>query len=430
MTDLALTRDGKLIAAAITAAPSPRSLDGRDAAERAALAIAAGMHGATALTGPLVALLSNDGLDGQAAAWALGRLGAEDALLRAASDGNLDARQNAFQGLAVIAALGKASPQLAAALGARIDGEVERARAGRTGLGEHACRALAVLGAPDTDARIQQVIDGDRFSDRFELSRLRRAITEGGRDQATNKLLAGPWTGIFADHLASDTPPVDAKAAPSQSPPSQSSSNEAGQSVSAKPATSVKPAKAPAPPATGGVDYGAYAPGGEAVGPEIGDDEADAGDEALGEEGAPPSQAKPVDWKAFLASPEAAALGPQLKSMAGQLGPMLEQIAVRAIRAQLADLAPQEYVALLLQVLPQMLPQQHVQAALSPQALTAYQAIGKFLHRTGVATHGDGLVQAIKLVRQQMREQIRRAGIIGGPDYSDPDEVAKPKLAT
>ena len=166
------------------------------------------------------------------------------------------------------------------------------------------------------------------------------------------------------------------------------------------------------------------------MGPEIGDDEAVGGDEALGEEGAPPSQAKPVDWKAFLASPEAAALGPQLKSMAGQLGPMLEQIAVRAIRAQLADLAPQEYVALLLQVLPQMLPQQHVQAALSPQALTAYQAIGKFLHRTGASTHGDGLVQAIKLVRQQMREQIRRAGIIGGPDYSDPDEVAKPKLAT
>lgn len=424
MTDLALTRDGKLIAASIATAPPPLSLDGSDAAERAALAIGAGLHGVNALTEPLVALLGNDGLDGQAAAWALGRLGAETALLRAATEGNLDARQNAFQGLAVIAALGKASPQLGTALGARIDAEVERAKAGRTGLGEYACRALAVLGAPDTDTRIQQVIDGDRFSDRFELSRLRRAITDGGRDQATSKLLAGPWTGIFADHLASDAAPAETKPAVSKPPLA-----EAAASKPAKSASSASPAPAAAPTAAGGVDYGAYAPGGEAVGPEIGDDE-NAGDEALGEADAPPSQAKPVDWKAFLASPEATALGPQLKSMAGQLGPMLEQIAVRAIRAQLADLSPQEYVALLLQVLPQMLPQQHVQAALSPQALTAYQAIGKFLHRTGAATHGDGLVQAIKLVRQQMREQIRRAGIIGGPDYSDPDEVAKPKLAT
>jgi hypothetical protein len=32
------------------------------------------------------------------------------------------------------------------------------------------------------------------------------------------------------------------------------------------------------------------------------------------------------------------------------------------------------------------------------------------------------MIDAVKLVRKQMQEQMRRAGIIGGPDYSDPDD--------
>ena len=104
------------------------------------------------------------------------------------------------------------------------------------------------------------------------------------------------------------------------------------------------------------------------------------------------------------------------------IGPLLEQLAARAVNAALADLAGQEFIALLLQVLPQALPPQHVQAALSPQAINGYQAIAKYLHRTGAATHGDELVEAVKLVRQQLTAQVRQAGILNGPDYSDPDE--------
>ncbi len=81
-----------------------------------------------------------------------------------------------------------------------------------------------------------------------------------------------------------------------------------------------------------------------------------------------------------------------------------------------------ELAALLLQVLPQALPPQHVQMALSPQAMTCYQTIGRWLHRTGAATHGDQLVQGVKLVRQELTKQMRQSGILGGPDYSDPDD--------
>ena len=135
---------------------------------------------------------------------------------------------------------------------------------------------------------------------------------------------------------------------------------------------------------------------------------------------------KPVDWKAFGDSAEAKALPPQVKSLIAQLGPVLEQLAVRAIQAPLTDLTGQEFAALLLQVLPQALPPQAVQAALSPQALNGYQALAKFLARTGAATNGDDLVAGVKLVRQELTAQMRQSGILGGPDYSDPDEAKKP----
>ena len=105
-----------------------------------------------------------------------------------------------------------------------------------------------------------------------------------------------------------------------------------------------------------------------------------------------------------------------------QITGLLEKLAQQAVGAQLTDLSRDEFAALLTQVLPQALPPQHVQAALSPHALNAYQALAKFLHRTGAAIQGDGLLQGVKLVRQLMTEQIRRSGILGGPDYSDPDE--------
>jgi hypothetical protein len=142
--------------------------------------------------------------------------------------------------------------------------------------------------------------------------------------------------------------------------------------------------------------------------------------------GAQPGQPLPIDWKDFLASPEAAALPAPVQQMAGQLGPLLEQLAARTIRAALSDLTGQELVGLLLQVLPQALPPQHVQMALSPQAVNAYQAMAKYLARTGLATNGQELIDAVKLVRKEMTNQIRQAGIIGGPDYSDPDDKPAP----
>nr|MBA3686260.1 hypothetical protein [Planctomycetota bacterium] len=153
----------------------------------------------------------------------------------------------------------------------------------------------------------------------------------------------------------------------------------------------------------------------------------EGGEDELVDEPAGP-EVQPIDWKEFHASPEATALPAAVKTLTAQLGPLLEQLAVRAINAPLTDLSGQEFAALLLQVLPQALPPQHVQAALSPQALVGYQALLKYLARTGLATHGDDLVQGLKLVREQLRQQMRQAGILNGPDYSDPDEAVAPKV--
>lgn len=387
MTPDDLVRDGKLIAETIAAAPG-------DAAQLKALlatpaapaaAIIAGLTGA-ALAAELVPLLKQEGLPGRAAAWALGRLGAQAQLLAAVADGGIDQRDNAYWGLAVLAAAGKASADLAPALRARVAAEIAKAKSGGTGLGEHAVRALAVLGDAEAGALAQAVVDGDRFCDRFELQRIKKAVADG-RDREAVKLFSAEWTAVFADHVH-----VEA-AKPAEKPAEQPAAKA--------------PAKTAVPVSDAPPSYDLGGGPGEA--------------EAPPEEGEPPAGA-PVDWKAFLASPEAATLQPQVKQMAGQLGQLLEKLAQQAVGAQLTDLSRDEFAALLTQVLPQALPPQHVQAALSPHALNAYQALAKFLHRTGAATQGDGLLQGVKLVRQLMTEQMRRSGILGGPDYSDPDE--------
>lgn len=402
----ALVSAGKLEPAAIDqAAPAPgelaSALAAADGAQAAALAIIAGRSTAHDAIPALVAGLGRDGVAGKAAAWALGRLGAADGaverqVLEVIAGGGLDARENGYAALAGLAARGVAGKELAQRLTARVQAEIERAKGGGSGLGEHACRVLAVLGAPGLPALIQQVIENDRYCDRFELQRLRKAVEDGGRDQETVRALAAPWTDYFADHLV---PPPKPEAPP----------------VEAKKPDAAKPGPVPAakPPA-------AMPPAGPAGAPPPADAGADAGEPD--EEGADGPAPKPLDWKDFLASPEAKALPPQLIQLAGQLGPLLEQLSARAIRAPLADLTGQEFAALLLQVLPQALPPQHVQMALSPHAMHCYQAIGKWLHRTGAATHGDQLVQGVKLVRQELTNQMRQSGILGGPDYSDPDD--------
>ncbi|MCS6969493.1 MAG: hypothetical protein RMM29_04565 [Planctomycetota bacterium] len=354
-----LMRDGKLVAPAIEGATAEAGqvvplLSGPAAP---AAAIIAGLRGLP-LAEQLVPLLAQEGLAGRAAAWALARLGAEAALLAACAEGPLEQRDNAYWGLAVLAALNKASPQLAAALRARVQAELERARSGGTGLGEHAVRALAVLGDAEAATLAQAVLDGDRYCDRFELQRIKKALADSGRDRETASQLSAPWTQVFADQLASE-----AASAPPPPP---------------------KPEAAPA--------------------------------------AAPPAPGAPIDWRAFLASPEAAALPAPVRQFAAQFGPMLEQAALRALGAPLTDLSRDEFATLLMQVLPQALPPQYAQAALSPSALNAFQALAKFLIRTGAATNGDGLLQGVKLVRRTLAEQLRASGVIGGPDYSDPDE--------
>ena len=386
-----LTHNDRLIAEEIAATHAPEvnvaeQLAAATGAEAAAWAIVAGQTAELAALPTLVTLRGEDDLAGQAAAWALGTLGAEDALRAAIPGGRIDARQNAYHGLATIAARGKASATLAAFLVERIDAEIERTRTTGSGLAEQAIKALAVLGHPQFADLAAKIIDNDRFCDRYELDRLGQAVANDGRDRHAITDLTAPWTTVFADHLA-PTP-----------------------GIAAVPAAELPPAPEAAEAPAADLDPAGPLPG-----------EAD-----LPPEGEVPAGGAPVDWKAFTESEEFKALTPQAQGLAQQLGPMLEQLAQQAIRAPLTDLSGQEFAALLIQVLPQALQPQHVQMALHPYALNGYQALGKFLHRTGAATQGDSIVQGVKLVRTQLQAQMRRSGMLGGPDYSDPDEAKAP----
>ena len=367
----------------------------------------------------LVTQLAEDGLDGQLAAWALGQLTAEAAVRAAIPEGRLDTRQNGYQALAIIAALGKASSDLSAWLVTRIDAEIAKAKGGGTGLAEQAARPLAILGHPQFTELVQRIVEGDRFCDRFELDRLRSEVADSGRARFLAKDLAAPWRTLFADHLPQEAP------APAPAPEPKA---PAAKAPAAK-APLKAPAKAPAP-----------APLAPAADPEVETDPDDAELAALaaldgaapeGAEGAEGADAGPkpekVDWAAFADSDEFKALSQQSQGLVTQLGPLLEQLAAQAVRAFLTDLQGQEFAALLLQVLPQALQPQAVQMALHPHALNGYQALAKFLHRTGAATQGDSLLQGVKLVRTQLRDQMRKSGMLGGPDYSDPDEAVPAK---
>jgi hypothetical protein len=418
-----LTREGKLHAPAIDAvqvdaAQWQAALAATSASDTlAALAIIAGTLHLQEAASALLPLLDRDGLLGRAAAWALGSLpstpaqgaAAETALLSAIATGTLDVRDNAYQALAVLSARGFASATLAEAMAGRIQAEIERAQSGGSGLGEQVCRVLAILGSPRLPELIQRVIENDRYCDRFELQRLRKAVEDGGTDRGAIKALSAPWRSVFAEQLYQE--PVTARpdtAAGAKGPTQPTAIPHAGhQAGVASPTPGGSHAAASPATAHGNPDEG---PG-----------------EGPGDGTEPPGPAiVPIDWKAFAASPEAKALPAQVQQMASQLGPLLEQLSARAVHAALADLSGQEFAALLLQVLPQALPPQHVQMALSPPAVNAYQAIAKYLSRTGLATNGPELIDAVKMVRQELTNQIRQSGILGGPDYKDPDE--KPAL--
>lgn len=416
LTATDLTADGKLLADRIDAAPTDglvAALPTATGAHLAALAIIASERGAQDAVKPLLALLDRDGLAGKAVAFALARLGSanngvEASVVAALADGGLDVRENVYAILAGLAARGVVSAKLADAMAARVQAEIDRAKSGGSGLGEHACRVLAVLGDSRTPTLIQQVIDQDRFCDRFELQRLRKAVLDDGRDQETIKAAKAGWHTVFADAVFVAKAPAPAAEKPA--------------AAQAKPASAPNPANKLAPPAKP-TPAPVAAPNATSQPPmddELADEPPLDGED--GEDQSMPGDPQPIDWKSFTTSPEAEALPAQLRQLAGQLGPLLEQLSVRAIRAPLTDLNTQEFAALLLQVLPQALPPQHVQMALSPQAMQCYKALVKFLMRTGVAPKGQELLDAIALVRKELQNQIRQAGILNGPDYSDPDE--------
>ncbi len=406
--------------AAVTAAVNA---DAQAPVRLAALAILIGTGKHQAALPALVPLLERDGVAGKAAAWALAQLAAERELLSAVTGGKLDQRDNGYYGLMALAALGGASAGLGEVIARQVDTEIERAKGGGTGLGEHACRVLAILGAKNVPELAQRVIENDRFCDRFELQRLRKAVEDGGRDSASVRDFSAPWAAVFADSVYAPPAPAPAPApAPTAklaSAPSAGRPAPGAKPPLAHPAGKPPAAKPPQPSAAGAAGA---ADSGDDDADDLGPDGEDAAALAGNPAAAGPA-AQPIDWKDFLASPEAASLAPQVKTLTAQLGPVLEQLAVRAIQAPLTDLSGQELASLLLQVLPQALPPQAVQAALSPQGLNGFQAIAKYLSRTGLATAGDDLVQGVKIVRSELANQVRQSGILGGPDYSDPDEA-------
>lgn len=404
-----LTRDGKLIAPIIASCDADEAALGRElshtdqAAQKAALALVAGLKRLAGCRAILLPLLAEDGLAGRAAAWALARIGGAEVerdVLAAIQNGKLDQRENGYWCLTTLVALHKTAKPLADALVVCVASEIAQVKAGGSSLADHACRVLAVLGDPRTAGLAQQAMEADRFCDRFELNRLRKAVADGGRDTETIHERSLDWTELFADHLAPE-------AKPEPVPP------PVAKPAAAKPAAAKPPVVQDGPPS-----YDMGPPSYDSAPTDA--SPADANPAEL-EEG-PPSNAKPVDWAAFAVSPEAATLPPQGQKLAEQFGKVLEQFALRAVGVPLAELAGQEFVALLLQVVPQAMQPQHVQLALSPQSLNAYQALMRFLHRTGAATHGAELIDAVKMVRKQMQDQMRRAGIISGPDYSDPED--------
>lgn len=432
-----LLRDGKPIAEAIAAVATEAAAvttalaDAREPGTRAALALIAGIGRHAAAVPALLPLLADEGFAARAASWALARIGGvevERAVLKLIADGKLDQRENGYWCLTTLAALGKASPTLADAAAQLVDAENGKARSGGSALADHACRLLGVLGDKRTAAKAEEAMEADRFCDRFELNRLIKAAADGRKDSDTIAERSVEWTVLFADQLAPAVKPVEAKPAEAK-PAAKPGIKPMPKAPSAAPKAGLAAISTGAPPsydAPSSYDTGSPYGAGD-LSAEVGGDDAQLADDG----GAPPaeSQAPPVDWEAFAASPELAALPAQTRSLAEQLGKMIEQLAVRAVGVPLADLAGQEFLALLLQVLPQALPPQHVQTALSPQALNGYQALAKFLVRTGAATHGIQLVDAVKVVRKQMLEQIRRSGILGGPDYSDPDEKSPAPVA-
>ena len=385
-----LSADNALIAAAIEAAnPDPSSVVSALTApgvrsEQAGWSIIAGKQQIQDAIPALWTLLDDDDLCARCACWALGQLDAESFIADRIQDAGIDEREHAYNALAHIAARNAQSANLETLLLRCVDNELERVAAGRTGLGEHACRVLAILGSDKAAEAIKNVTNNDQYSDRFELQRLRKAVDDNGKDTDSIQSLSLSWSEIFADDLAQVAPeeaPADSTAAEAPAPTEADATQEFNDDDIEAVPESDDPAAAEAPAVT----------------------------------------PKPIDWAAFLDSAEAAAIDDQGRQVIQQMGPMLEQLALQALAKNLCDLSAQELVVMVLQVLPQAIPPEYMQAALSPPSLNGMQSLARYLARNGLCEHGGDLEEGVRQIRGHIQQQIRASGSLHGSDYDEPD---------
>lgn len=390
-----------IVSVVATAEDINTQLSNSDTNIQAVAALLAGIHSVDAVVGTLCRLLDDDNLTARCATWALGQLHSETALISMLENGTIDQRENTYRALSSLAARAAQSEQLTNAIMTALDNEMQRVAQGKSGLGEKACAVLAILGDTRTVDALQRVNSEDQYCDRFEIQRLRKSMDNDGKDLERISELNASWQEQFADDLG-------------QAPLSE---NEVADADS-----------------NGNADTGAGAESQAAQEQALPAETPAANDQEQPTDGDPQTDPEampeydPIDWEGFLASDEASELDEQGKSITAQMGPMFEQLAVRALGKPLTDLIAQEFVTLVLQILPQAIPPEYMQAALSPPALNGLQALSKYLQSTGIVEN-DELEDGVRQIRETIQQQIRASGSLHGSDYDEPESEPAPAPA-
>jgi hypothetical protein len=407
-----------LTASALAQATHPTTEDlNSDQSEIAIPAlIAAGRDGHTdALPSVLKQLASKDPI-GRAAAWAAARL-ALPADLQEAATGKLRQRRNAALALscqiAVALSTDQDSTAAQAASLALLEAEIQRARDGGTASGETAATGPALAENEAVLPLLEALIQADDFADRFEIERLRKIVQDGAPEVLAE--LAAPAEIFLAESLSPETAPEPAAELDNTpDPSSQAGPSGSGHDLVEAPAVPPPFEESTAVETTLG-------PGEHPQSASEADSEADETAEDSEE-----NELIAIDWATISADPRIVALGESMPQLVQQIGPLLENIAAQAAGKPLLACVAEEVAAIFLQVLPQALPPQYVQAVLAPEALTTVQTAAQVISDLAgegdeIGDTGDQLQAGIGLVREAMREQIRASGMLGGPDYSDPE---------
>ena len=82
---------------------------------------------------------------------------------------------------------------------------------------------------------------------------------------------------------------------------------------------------------------------------------------------------------------------------------------------------PKHHKVLVLQILPQAIPPEYMQAALSPASLNGMPALARYLNNTCIDSQGDELENGVRQIREQIKQQIRASGSLNSGDYDEPD---------